>query len=317
MTAKRLKFFAEVLGLSPLPTRLRQARIALRGMADVPPSQMGLSSLKQLHPKLAPPLWRGRMAVDRKVIISNLVNHTQTPIEAGWSVKITQVRDFRGRSLTYDSHNGTDFAIPVGTRFLAPAPGVVVRVISEFNRGGLKIFVDHGDGLMTCGAHLARALVKEGDVVRRGDPLALTGYSGLDGASTFPWGIPHVHFNVWLNGDSVDPFPSDGQPSIWRDGALPLPIASPEEEPFTPSVYDAERVDANIAACVTEASRKRLNKLGLLPDRAAQTIIEMNYYPTRFTQRFVPYAEAAERTGRLSLPFGAAVFDGVVFLDDL
>lgn len=314
---KRLKFFAEVLGLSPLPTRLRQARVALRGMQDVPPSKMGLSSLRQLHPRLAPALWRGKMAVDRRVIISNLVNHTPTPIEDGWSVSITQVRDFRGRSLTYDSHNGTDFAIPVGTRFLAAAPGVVVRVVSEFNRGGLKIFVDHGDGLMTCGAHLARALVKEGDVVRRGDPLALTGYSGLDGAATFPWGIPHVHFNVWLNGDPVDPFPSDDAASLWRDGRLPLPIAGTELEPFSPSVYDARRVDANIAACVTESSRKRLIKLGLLADRAAQTIIEMNYYPTRFTARHLPYAERAARTGRLSLPFDAGVFDGVVFLDDL
>lgn len=313
----RLKFFAEVMGLSPLPTRLRQTRIALRGMQDVPASKIGLSSLKQMHPRLAPRLWRGKMAVDGKVIISNLVNHTQTPIEAGWSVKMTQVLDFRGRTLTYDSHNGTDFAIPVGTRFLAPAPGVVVRVLSEFNRGGLKIFVDHGDGLMTCGAHLARALVKEGDVVRRGDPLALTGYSGLDGATTFPWGIPHVHFNVWLNGDPVDPFPSDGAASIWRDGRLPLPIAAPEDEPFAPSVYNPVGVDTNIAACITESSRNRLLKLGVLADRAAQTIIEMNYYPTRFAARHLPYAERAPRTGRLSLPFDAAVFDGVVFLDDL
>lgn len=135
MSAPRLRFFAEVLGWSPLPERLRQTRIALRGAEDVP-SQMGLSSLRQLRPRLAWPLWRGRQAVERAVIISNLFNHRQTPIEAGWSVKITQVEDFRGRRVTYDSHNGTDFAVPVGTRFLAPAPGRVVRVVSEFNRAG-------------------------------------------------------------------------------------------------------------------------------------------------------------------------------------
>lgn len=313
----KLRFFGEVLGWSPLPTRLRQAAIVLRGAEDVPPSQMGLSSLKMLRPRMAWPLWRGRYFVDRAVIITNLFNHRQTPIEAGWSVKKTQVEDFRGRALTYDSHNGTDFTIPVGSRFLAAAPGVVVRVVSEFNRGGLKIFVDHGDGLMTCGAHLARALVREGDRVRRGDVLALTGYSGLDGASTVPFGVPHVHFNVWLNGEPIDPFPHGNASSLWRAGRLPAPIAAPEDEAITPSTYAADRVAANIAACKTARRRAALEAIPDLAARAAHTIIEMNYYPTRFTARHLPYAAAHPRAPRLSLPFGADRFDRVVFADDL
>jgi hypothetical protein len=52
------------------------------------------------------------------------------------------VRDFRGGTLTYDSHNGTDFAVPPGTIVVAAAPGRVLRASSEFNRGGLKVFVD-------------------------------------------------------------------------------------------------------------------------------------------------------------------------------
>lgn len=313
----RLRFFGEVLGWSPLPERLRQAGVVLRGAEDVPPSQMGLSSLKQLRPRIAWPLWRGRFFVDRHAILSNLFNHRQTPIEAGWSVKKTQVEDFRGRQLTYDSHNGTDFAIPVGSRFLAAAPGVVVRVVSEFNRGGLKIFVDHGDGLMTNGAHLARAIVREGDVVRRGDLLAYTGYSGLDGASTVPFGVPHVHFNVWLNGEPVDPFAHGDAPGLWRGGGLPEPIDGVEDEPFAPSAYDAERVAANIEACKTAASRERLRGVADPAMRAAQTIIEMNYYPTRFAERHLPYVERVARMPRLSMPFAAERFDGVVFADDL
>jgi hypothetical protein len=313
----RLKFFAEVLGLSPLPERLRQARIALSGAEDVPPALMDLSSLAQLRPRIGLPLWFGRTRVPRQVIISNLFNHRQTPIEKGWSVKMTQLEDFRGRQLTYDSHNGTDFAIPVGSRFLAAAPGKVVRVVSEFNRGGLKIFVDHGGGLMTNGAHLARALVKEGDVVQRGDCLALTGYSGLDGASTFPWGVPHVHYNVWLNGESVDPFPVGDQSSLWAGGGMPKPIAGPTDEVYVPSVYDAERVAANIEACLTPSSQQELSSIPELERRGARCIIEMNYYPTRFPERHLPYAEAAPRSPRLSLPFSAAKFDGIVFADDL
>ena len=172
------------MGLRPLGVRYRQALVALRGEEDVPKSQMGLSSLKLLRPGMAWPLWHGRDTVPRQVILTNLFNHRQTPVEAGWSVKRTQVEDFRGRALTYDSHNGTDLCIPVGTTVHTAAAGAVVRVLSEFNRGGLKIFIDHGQGLMTCYAHLARALVVEGDVLERAAPIALSGYSGLDGFAT-------------------------------------------------------------------------------------------------------------------------------------
>ena len=56
----------------------------------------------------------------------------------------TQVRDFRGGTLTYDSHNGTDFATAPGTVIVAPAAARVVLVVSEFHRGGLKLLLDHG-----------------------------------------------------------------------------------------------------------------------------------------------------------------------------
>lgn len=314
---RRLRFFGEVLGLHPLPVRARQALVAIRGQQDVPPSQAGLSSLRQLHPRISPRLWAGRTYVPRRVLISNLFNHTQTPIEAGWSVRKTQVRDFRGGTLTYDSHNGTDFAIPVGTPVLAAAPGQVVLVHSEFNRGGLKIYIDHGDGLMTCSAHLARALVRVGDVVQRGQPVALSGYSGLDAALTFPWGIPHVHYNVWLNGEPVDPFPHAGSASLWRDGDLPLPPTDGDDEPFVPSAYDPARVDAAIAACITASARAELQRTEPLWQRAAATIAHMNYYPTRFRERVRPYAQEHPRRGTLSLPFSAESFDGVTFVDEL
>jgi murein DD-endopeptidase len=150
--------------------------------------------------------WLGRRRADRRVPIYNLFNRTPTPIADGWSVRKTQVRDFRGGTLTYDSHNGTDFAVPPGTIVVAAAPGRVLRVSSEFNRGGLKVFVDHGRGLVTTSNHLGRALVRDGDLVRRGQPIALSGASGIDMFLMFPWNVPHVHFNVWLNGEPVDPF---------------------------------------------------------------------------------------------------------------
>lgn len=121
----------EAMGLRPFGTRMRQALVALRGAEDVPPSRFDLTSLTQLRPRIATALWRGKPYVPRQVIITNLFNHRQTPIEAGWSVRKTQVEDFRGRDLTYDSHNGTDFSIPVGTTVVSAAPGEVVRIASQ------------------------------------------------------------------------------------------------------------------------------------------------------------------------------------------
>lgn len=312
--------FAEKMGLSPWRERWKQAMVALRGEEDVPPSRFGLSSLKQLRPRYAVPLWLGRQPVHRKVLLTNLWNHRQTPIEAGWSVKKTCVEDFRGRQLTYDSHNGTDFSIPVGTRVLTAAPGEVVRVMSEFNRGGLKIFIDHGRGLMTCYAHLARSLVQEGQRVTRGQVIALSGYSGLDSLVTFPFGVPHVHFNTWLNCESIDPFAKPGQTSIWRGGALPEVWDGTEDKddpPFVPSTYDPDAVKEAIATCKTPSVRSSLQQIEPLSARAAHTIIQMNYYPTRFPKHINLYTTQYPRSPRLDLPFSKEDFDGVVFVDEL
>lgn len=303
----------EVFGLTPVGERAAQAWIALRGAPGVPPSRYDTTSLSQLRPRIALPLWRGRHVVPGKALITTLFNHTPTPVAAGWSVRKTQVCDFRGRDLTYDSHNGTDFSIPVGSVVAAAAPGLVARVWSEFNRGGLKVAIDHGDGLITSCAHLARALVAEGQLVVRGQPIALSGYSGLDGLVTFPFGVPHIHVNVWLDGEPVDPFARTGETSLWR-GGMPAPgaIEAAAEPGAGP---DRARVDAVIASCTAPATRARL---AALPDpaRGRHVVAERCYYPTIFGDSGPLYAQAHPRAERLSLPLGAG-FDGAVFVDEL
>lgn len=316
MQLPKVSFLGDTLGLSPFPLRLKQAAVALRGEEDVPPSRFGLSSLSQLHLRISLPLWSGKAFVEQSVIISNLYNHTQTPVEEGWSVKRTQVKDFRGKKLTYNSHNGTDFAIPIGTTVCTAAAGKVVAVFSEFNRGGLKIFVDHGQGLMTCYAHLAKSLVKVNDELHRGQAIAISGYSGLDGAVTFPFGVPHVHFNVWLNGEPVDPFAHNGQPSLWRGGLLPT-AADSYEPGYVASQYNEENIEAAINACKTPSVRARLAKHASVEQKAVHAIIQMNYYPTRFTHRINVYDKEYERTPRLDLPFFQKDFKRVIFLDEI
>lgn len=308
---------SESLGLHPLPERLRQAKVALAGAEDLPKSRFDHTSLSILAPRLALPLWRGRFKYPRRVVLTNLFNHRQTPIEDGWSVRRTQTEDFRGRKLTYDSHNGTDLSVPRGTTVVAPAAGRVARVFAEFNRGGLKLVIDHGEGLTTCSAHLARVLVAEGDEVRLGEPVAVSGYSGLDGFATFPWGIPHVHFNVWLDGTPVDPFARAGEASLWVDG-MPRPAPSDAEpEPCAPPVFDEAALDRVIASCKTADVRARLASISDVAQRGLHTVTERNYYPTRFADRSPVYADAHPRRPRLYMPFSERDVDGADFWDEL
>lgn len=86
----------ETFGLSPLPRRVREAWLAVRGDPLVPPSRFGLSSLGIFHPALSVKTWLGWSPPDRRAPIINLYNRTPTRLEEGWSVRKTQVRDFRG-----------------------------------------------------------------------------------------------------------------------------------------------------------------------------------------------------------------------------
>jgi murein DD-endopeptidase len=276
---------------------------------------MDATSLRLLWPRLALPLWLGRPAHGRLVPITNLYNHLQPPLEDGWSVRVTAVRDFLGTGLTYDSHNGTDFAVPLGTIVVASAPGVVRRISREFNRGGLKVFIDHGQALVTTSNHLARCLVSVGQRVRRGEPIALSGYSGLDGLSTFPFGAPHVHFNTWLGGEYVDPFSLEPGGPLWRTGNWPSPWdgRDTDEGDPAPTPWDREALERTAEACIHEGSRVELQAATDPEERAMAVLFHRNYYPTRFRERPVLYPSPVARTPRLDLPFRREDFDGVWF----
>jgi len=312
----------EVFGLSPLSRAASQAALVLRGDPLVPPSRFDRTSLAIFTPRLSVAAWLGRKPAGRIVPLLNLVNHTPTPPADGWSVRFTQVRDFRGRRLTYDSHNGTDFVIPPGTVTTAAAAGRVVSVRREFNRGGLKIYLDHGAGLMTSHHHLGRALVAVGDRVTRGQPVALTASSGLDGLSAFPWVAPHVHYNVTFGGVLVDPFAPEGDVSLWRDRNAPRPAAAPllAEDDVPPTVFAPDRVAALLDDLRDDRRREALSAIADTTLRGFELLIEATVYPTRFATgdagRLL-YEAPAERAPRLDLPFAAADYDGVAFADDL
>lgn len=94
-------------------------------------------------------------------------------------------------------HHGLDFACPRNTIVVASRSGTVVR--SGWWGGlGNVIGIKHDDGIETVYAHNQTLLVREGDVVRQGQAVAL---SGSTGRSTGP----HVHFEVRYMGVSMNP----------------------------------------------------------------------------------------------------------------
>jgi murein DD-endopeptidase MepM/ murein hydrolase activator NlpD len=94
-------------------------------------------------------------------------------------------------------HEGIDVAAPYGAPVVAPAAGTVVR-ISRQSGYGLVLDIDHGNGIATKYAHLSRVVVREGQHVVRGEPIAAVGNSGLSTG-------PHLHYEVHVNGKVVDP----------------------------------------------------------------------------------------------------------------
>ncbi|HEY5933371.1 MAG TPA: M23 family metallopeptidase [Kofleriaceae bacterium] len=301
---------AETLGLVPFKQRLRETVMALRGDALTPASKFDLTSLRILQLALSYQLWRGRKPYGKRVPIYNLFNHRQTPETDGWSVRKTQVEDFRGRDLTYDSHNGTDFATPPGTVVVAPAAGRVAIVRSEFHRGGLKIMLDHGDGLCTTVGHLARALVRVGEEVATAQPIALSGASGLNFIGSLLADPPHVHMNVWLDGVPVDPFARPGETSIWRTHNEPTPNDSHEDH-APPSSFETDQVHATIDGCRDPVLQQRLFAIGDPWLRACETLFASNYFPTRFTTKPNLYRHRHARIDWLDLPFAASDYDGI------
>jgi len=94
-------------------------------------------------------------------------------------------------------HSGLDIPNPIGTPVYAPADGVV-DFVGHSNGNGQTVLLDHGRGIITQYAHLSKANVKKGEVVRKGQQIANVGNTGKSSG-------PHLHYEVRVNGVSIDP----------------------------------------------------------------------------------------------------------------
>lgn len=111
-------------------------------------------------------------------------------------------------------HKGLDMAAPTGTPIYAPADGVVAKA-EWFGAYGNFISIGHGSELETRYGHLSRMTVSAGQRVRKGD---LIGHVGSTGRSTGP----HLHYEVRVAGQAVDPTPYMSESGGERAFALAL-----------------------------------------------------------------------------------------------
>ncbi|MCA9771677.1 MAG: M23 family metallopeptidase [Myxococcales bacterium] len=299
---------------------MADARVAVAGSGHLPKSLYGLSSLQIFKPRISLATWLRIPPKDRRVPIYNFFNRAEVPPTAAYSVRTVKTRDFQGGRWSYDSHRGTDFACSVGTPVVTVAPGRVVGLPFHLDRGGQKVVVDHGGGLVATYCHLARATVGVGEFVRRGDVVGLSGASGIEFALFFPWVAPHLHLNVWLDGFGVDPFAKldEGEISLWRTGDNdPHPFDGEgdrgDEATFEPSRWDPERVREAIALCKDPRERGRLRSVADPHARGIELIVTRIFRGALFEAHPEITAERHPRASLLDLPFRREDFVGVAF----
>lgn len=94
-------------------------------------------------------------------------------------------------------HKGLDIAAPIGTPVVAPAKGTV-EFVGRKGGYGLTVVINHGGEITTLYGHNSKVLVSEGDIVKKGQEISEVGSTGRSTG-------PHVHYEVRVDGEQVNP----------------------------------------------------------------------------------------------------------------
>lgn len=118
------------------------------------------------------------------------------PVRSGWVSSYYGMRQdpFHGHSAF---HQGVDFAASRGTEIRSAATGMV-EFAGTRDGYGLMVQIRHGNGYQTRYGHASELLVKSGQMVERGEKIALVGSTGRSTG-------PHLHFEVLKNGKAANP----------------------------------------------------------------------------------------------------------------
>ena len=126
-------------------------------------------------------------------------------------------------------HQGIDFGVPVGTPVVAPIPGTIVGVgmIPSWGPayGNNSVVLEYASQRYVMFAHLSKATVKVGQVVKVGDKLGLSGAEGNVSG-------PHLHMEVqdhngWTRGKAIDPAAVLAYKGPAATQSKPKPVSKP------------------------------------------------------------------------------------------
>lgn len=137
--------------------------------------------------------------LDELILTRNLQEQVKPrgkPVSSGWVSSRYGYRNdpFSGRR---QFHKGIDFVGKKGAPIIAAAGGIVIKAESH-RQYGLVVEIDHRNGYITRYAHSSELLVKEGDVVKKGQQISKMGSTGRSTGT-------HLHFEVIKNGKNINP----------------------------------------------------------------------------------------------------------------
>ncbi len=168
--------------------RLLQERLLT--MLGVQPSASNLDSLAGVWPA---------SGTDRPATLQDLAAGIVMPPPSLWPTSGYVTQEFTEGALAQgkEPHPGIDIAGPENTPIMAAGDGWVARTGTDPFLGSF-LEVQHGLGYLTVYGHCNRIVVEPGASVRRGQVVAYTGKTGQAAA-------PHLHFEVWHDGEAIDP----------------------------------------------------------------------------------------------------------------
>lgn len=133
-----------------------------------------------------------------KKTASNTGSATVSANKGGWvlPIKGTVTSEYGKRKS--GSHHGIDLAAPKGTTIKAAKSGTVLYSGWYNSIYGNAVIIDHGNGQKTLYGHCSKTTAKEGAKVAAGEAIAKVGSTGRSTG-------PHVHFEIYIDGKTVNP----------------------------------------------------------------------------------------------------------------